>query len=271
MMTEYRTIRFEVSARIATVTLHRPDRRNAFTREMGVELADAYRRCDADDDIRAVVLTGTPPAFCAGADLTTGERTFTEPGAEFSAAGVEMPAWRVRKPVIAAVNGHAVGIGLTLALQCDLRIMAADAKYGVVQVRRGMIGDACSHWTLPRLVGMSRAAYLLLTGATIDGRRAADMGLCLEVLPAAEVLDAALAIARDIAEHTAPLAVAASKRLLWSAFENDEQRTAAAETELHLLLMEHDDAREGMRAFLGNRPPDWTGRPSLLPTDPPSA
>ncbi|MCM6772504.1 enoyl-CoA hydratase-related protein [Nocardia sp. CDC159] len=261
----YETLRLSVHERVATITLHRPERRNAYTRRMGSELSLAYRRCDADDDIRAIVLTGTPPAFCAGADLTAGERTFTDPGQDFSAEGADPPAWRLRKPVIAAVNGHALGIGLTLALQCDLCIMAVDANYGVVQVRRGMVGDGYSHWILPRLIGMSRAAYLLLTGATIDGRRAYQLGLCHEALPAEQVLDAALGLARAIAEHTAPVAVATSKRMLWSSFEYDAATVGALETEAHVALMGHDDAREAMRAYLRRRTPAWTGRPSQLP------
>ncbi len=140
-----------------------------------------------DDAIRVVVLTGTPPAFCAGADLAAGERTFTEPGPAFSAAGIDVPAWTLSKPVIAAVNGHAIGLGLTLALQCDIRYFAADAQYGVVQVRRGMVGDAYSHWVLPRLVGLSNAAEILLTGATFDGHRAVALGLGSRVLDADDV------------------------------------------------------------------------------------
>ena len=138
------------------------------------------------------MLTGAPPAFCAGADLGAGERTFTEPGPAFSAAGIDVPAWTLSKPVIAAVNGHAIGLGLTLALQCDIRFFAADAQYGVVQVRRGMVGDAYSHWILPRLVGLSNAAEILLSGATFDGHRAVALGLGSRVLDADDVLPAAL-------------------------------------------------------------------------------
>ena len=119
--------------------------------------------------MRAIVLTGAPPAFCAGADLAAGEDTFAEPGPGFTAAGIDVPAWTLSKPVIAAVNGHAIGLGLTLALQCDIRFFAADARYGVVQVRRGVVGDAYSHWVLPRLVGIANAAEILLTGATSTG------------------------------------------------------------------------------------------------------
>ncbi|MCV7285560.1 enoyl-CoA hydratase/isomerase family protein [Mycolicibacterium wolinskyi] len=258
---DYRTLRFKLENSVATITLNRPQQRNAFGDGMGAELADAYTRCDADDDVRVIVLTGAPPAFCAGADLAAGERTFTEPGPEFSAAGIAVPAWTLGKPVIAAINGHAIGLGLTLALQCDIRFFAADARYGVVQTRRGMVGDAYSHWILPRLAGLANAAEILLSGATFDGHRAVQLGLGSRVLPADDVLPAALELARDIAVNTAPMSVAASKRLLWDSFDLDRQAVGARETEIHLRLMGHDDAREGVRAHTERRDPRWTGRP----------
>jgi enoyl-CoA hydratase/carnithine racemase len=257
----YRTLQTKLDGGVGTITLNRPDRRNAIGDGMREELADAYTRLDRDDSVRVVVLTGTPPAFCAGADLGAGDRTFAEPGDGFSAAGVDVPAWSLRKPVIAAVNGHALGLGLTLALQCDIRFFAADAKYGVVQVRRGVVGDAYSHWVLPRMVGLANAAEILLTGATFDGRRAVALGLGSRVLDAADVLPAALEVARDIAVNTAPMSVAASKRLLWDSFDLDRAAVGARETEIHLDLMRHDDAREGVRAFQERRDPRWTGRP----------
>jgi enoyl-CoA hydratase/carnithine racemase len=255
----YRTLLFQVDGGVATITLNRPRQRNAVGDGMAEELADAYRWCDRAETVRAVVLTGTPPAFCAGADLAAGEDTFTRPGPGFSAAGTDVPAWAVGKPVIAAVNGHAIGLGLTLALQCDIRIFAADARYGVVQVRRGMVGDAYSHWVLPRLVGLSNAAEILLTGATFDGHRAVELGLGSRVLDADRVLPAALEMARDIAVHAAPASVAASKALLWESFDLDRAGVGARETEIHLELMGRDDAREGVRAFIERRPPRWTG------------
>ena len=145
-----------------------------------------------------------------------------------------MPAWSLSKPVIAAVNGHALGLGLTLALQCDIRFFAADARYGVVQVRRGVVGDAYSHWVLPRLVGIANAAEILLTGAAFDGHRAVELGLGSRVLDADEVLPAALELAHDIAENTAPMSVAASKRLLWDSFDLDREAVGARETDIHL-------------------------------------
>jgi enoyl-CoA hydratase/carnithine racemase len=225
------------------------------------ELADAYRRLDRDDDIRVIVLTGAPPAFCAGADLAPGEDTFAAPGAGFSAAGVDVPAWTLRKPVIAAINGHAIGLGLTLALQCDIRFFAACARCGVVQVRRGVVGDAYSHWVLPRLVGIANTAEILLGGVVFDGHRAVQLGLGSRVLKADEVLPAALELAHDIAANTAPMSVAASKRLLWDSFDLDREAVGRRETEIHLRLMGHDDAREGVRAFVQGRAPSWTGRP----------
>jgi enoyl-CoA hydratase/carnithine racemase len=258
---EYRTLLLTIDGGVATITLNRPKQRNAFGGGMRAELADAYRACDRDDDVRAVVLTGTPPAFCAGADLAAGGDTFTEPGAGFSAAGIDVPAWTLSKPVIAAVNGHAIGLGLTLALQCDIRYFAADARYGVVQVRRGVVGDAYSHWVLPRLVGIANAAEILLTGATFDGQRAVELGLGSRVLDADEVLPAALEVAHDIAMNTAPMSVAASKRLLWDSLDLDRAAVGRRETEIHLALMGHDDAKEGVRAHLDRRPPQWSGRP----------
>jgi enoyl-CoA hydratase/carnithine racemase len=256
----YRTLRVDVDRGVATITLDRPRRRNAVGDGMREELADAYLWCDRDDAIRVVVLTGAPPAFCAGADLAAGERTFTEPGPTFSAAGTDVPAWALSKPVFfAAVNGHAIGLGLTLALQCDIRYFAADAQYGVVQVRRGMVGDAYSHWVLPRLVGLSNAAEILLGGGTFDGHRAVELGLGSRVLDADDVLPAARELAHDIAENAAPASVAASKRLLWDSFDLDRAAVGARETQIHLDLMRLDDAKEGVRAFMERRPPRWTG------------
>lgn len=257
----YRTLQTSVENRVGTVTLNRPDRRNAVGDGMREELADVYARLDADDGVRVIVLTGAPPAFCAGADLEAGERTFEAPGTGFTAAGVDVAAWSLTKPVIAAVNGHAVGLGLTLALQCDIRIFAADARYGVVQVRRGVVGDAYAHWVLPRLIGIANAAEVLLTGATFDGHRAVELGLGSRVLPNDEVLPAALELAADVAVNTAPMSVAASKRLLWDSFDLTRDEVGARETAIHLAVMGHDDAREGVRAHLERRPPHWSGRP----------
>jgi enoyl-CoA hydratase/carnithine racemase len=254
-------VRVEVAGGVAVLTLHRPEVRNAFSARMARELGEAYRSCDTDDEVRAVVLTGAPPAFCAGADMGAGGDTFERRDeASFSAAGVTPPAWEVRKPVIAAVNGHAVGIGLTLALQCDLRFVAADARYGVVQVRRGVLPDAYSHWTLPRIAGLANAADVLLTGRLFDGREAKELGLASRCLPNDEVLPEALAVARSIAEEAAPLSVALSKRLLWDSLGRTCEEVGALETALHHHVMGRHDAREGVEAFLERRAPQWQQR-----------
>jgi enoyl-CoA hydratase/carnithine racemase len=256
---QYEDSRFRLEDGVAVVTLHRPDQMNAFSGKMGEELAHAYRRCDADDAVRVVVLTGAGRAFCVGADMSAGADTFAKQDDQaFSAAAVDVPAWEVRKPVIAALNGHAVGLGLTLALQCDLRIAADEGKYGVLQVRRGVMPDAYSHWTLPRIVGMERAASLLLTGRKIQGQEAERMGLVLRSVPASEVLPTALEIARDIVDNTAPLSVAITKRLLWQSPGLDPAQVEHLETELHHVLMGAPDAIEGAVAYMERRKPNWT-------------
>jgi enoyl-CoA hydratase/carnithine racemase len=255
-------VRFDLSPEgVARLTLSRPDHLNTFTARMGRELALAYRRCDEDDAVRAVVLTGAGRAFCAGADMSDAAATFAgQAGADFSAAAVDFPAFRVRKPVIAALNGHAIGLGLTLALQCDVRLLAREGKYGVVQVRRGVMPDAYAHWTLPRIVGLSRAAEILLSGRTYSGEEAFALGLGSRLLPAAEVLAAALGLAEEIAVHAAPLSVAVTKRLLWESPGLGPEDVERKETALHRHLMGAADAVEGPVAWMERRQPRWTLR-----------
>ena len=257
---------FELDADgVALLTLNRPDRLNAFSGAMGEALGRAFRRCDEDDAVRAVVLTGAGRAFCSGADLSDPAATFDLSGmdaAKFSAAAIDFPAFRVRKLVVAAVNGHAIGLGMTLAMQCDLRIFAREGKYGIVQVRRGAMPDAYSHWTVLRAVGLARAAELLLTGKTFTGDEIGPLGVASRVLPAAEVLPAALELARDVAVNAAPLSVAVSKRLLWEAPMLTPEQVEHRETQLHLHLLARPDAIEGPVAFVEKRRPAWTLRVS---------
>ena len=249
---------------VATITLNRPEKLNACSGELLEGLTDAYRRCDGDDAVRAVVVTGAGRAFCAGADMSDAARTFdvSGPGAldDFSAAAIGLPAFRVRKLVVAAVNGHAIGLGLSLALQCDVRIFAREGRYGIVQVRRGVIGDAYSHWTLARLVGVARAAEMMLTGRTFEGPELEGTGLASRLVPADAVLDVAREIARDTAIHAAPLSVAISKRILWGATERGPESTLRLETEMHRVLMPHADAVEGPVAHAEGRAPRFRGR-----------
>jgi enoyl-CoA hydratase/carnithine racemase len=251
-------VRVAVDDGVAVLTLNRPEHRNAFSGRMAEELGAAYARCDADDAIRAVVLTGAGRAFCTGADLGAGADTFAKRDeAEFSAAGVTPAAWDVRKPVIAAVNGHAVGIGLTLAMQCDIRLLALEAQYGFVHVRRGVLPDAHSHWSVPRAIGFARTAELFLTGRLFRGNEAVTLGIASRALPSADVLPAAMAVARDIAVNVAPLSAALSKRLLWEGHAQTREEIGRKETALHHVVMGRADALEGVMAFLEQRPPRW--------------
>ncbi len=247
---------------VALLTFNRPERRNAYTAEMGAMLNRAYRQCDDDDAVRAIVLTGAGDAFCAGADFSADASPFDAPPEDsaFSAVPTNPAAFELRTPVIAAVNGHAIGIGLTIALQADIRFMAVDAKYAVAQARRGVIGDCMSHWTLPHLAGATAAADILLTGRTFDGAEAAAMGIATRSLPRGQVLDHAMAVARDIAVNVAPMSAALSKRLLWDTMIKgySPRQVAELETELHHRVMGSADAREGIDAFLQHRAPRWS-------------
>ncbi|WP_158726596.1 enoyl-CoA hydratase/isomerase family protein [Tomitella fengzijianii] len=252
----------ETSAGITVLTLHNPERRNAFTAGMGRALSAAYRAADEDDAVRAIVVTGTPPAFCAGADMSAAGSTFDSPQDGFTASPIDPPAFALRTPVIAAVNGHAIGIGLTIAMQADIRILADDAKYAIPQVRRGMVPDAMAHWTVPHIAGTAVAADVLLTGRTFDGPEAARMGLANRSLPADEVLPAAMEIAADIAANVSPLSAALSKQLLWNTTRRGygPERVADLETQAHLQVMGTDDAREGGASFVERRAPRFTSR-----------
>jgi enoyl-CoA hydratase/carnithine racemase len=257
---DFQDIQFQLDDGVALITLDRPDHMNAFSGPMGRSLGNAYTRCDADDEVRVIVVTGAGRAFCAGADMGPAEDTFAAPeGEEFSASAVEPPAFMLRKPVVAAVNGHAVGLGFTLSLQCDIRILAEEGKYGVLQVQRGVMPDAYAHWTLPRIVGMSRAAEVLLTGSKFTAARAYELGMASRVLPAAEVLPAALELAREIATQTAPVSVAVTKKLMWESFSLSPQDTERKETALHHVVMGSPDSIEGVMAFIQKRRPAWKG------------
>ncbi|MFZ1163349.1 enoyl-CoA hydratase-related protein [Mycobacterium sp.] len=254
----------DVDAGVAVLTLNRPEHLNAYTSEMGALLSAAYRDCDKDDTVRAIVITGAGRAFCAGADFSGSTSPFDAPSDEgaFSASPIDPAAFELRKPVIAAVNGHAIGIGLTIALQADIRIVANEAKYGVVQVRRGVIPDCMSHWTLTHLTNLGVAAEVLLTGSTFSGTEAVAWGIANRALPATEVLDQAIDMARDIATNVAPLSAALCKRLLWDSAINGytPRQVASLETLLHHRVMGTGDAREGVAAFLERRAPRFSAR-----------
>jgi len=250
----------DIADGVAVVTLNRPEFLNALDPRSVRDLSAAYERLDLDDSVRVVVLTGTGRAFCAGADLTRPGGAFQAPykPEEYRSSPRRPLAFQIRKPVLAAINGHAVGLGMTLALHCDIRFIAEDAKWGVVQVRRGVVPDAVSHWTLTRAVGMANAAEILLTGRLFAGPDALRLGVASRCMPASEVLPAVMELATEMAREVSPMSVALSKRILWAAADGDMATIDDLESEAHRLLLGRPDAMEGGAAALQKRSPAWT-------------
>jgi enoyl-CoA hydratase/carnithine racemase len=251
------TVAFSLDdAGVATVLLNRPEHRNTINAQLLHDLSDVLRNCDRTADVRVVVLSGAGPVFCTGSELS-GDGSFGGPRVEGPP-----PAWlspyQMRKPVIAAINGHAVGAGLTLAMQCDIRIVATDAKLGFPFTKLGVIGEWMGHWTAVRYLGIARAAELFFTGRLFSGMEAESWGLANVAVPAADVMSTALAMAQQIALN-APVSLAVTKRLLWEAVAADRGQSGSDEHRLLDVLLERPDAAEGVRAFLDKRPPSWLG------------
>ncbi|TNF36186.1 MAG: crotonase [Gammaproteobacteria bacterium] len=265
-------VTLSITGHVALITLNRPEQLNTYTAAMGEQWNAAYAACEANDDVRVIVVTGAGRAFCAGADMSGGASTFDkQDDMAFSSCPVT-PAWRLKKPVIAAVNGHAIGIGFGLALQCDFRVVAEEAKYGLVQVRRGVLADCGSHWLLPRLVGVEKAMQLLVMARTLKGNEVMAMGLASACVPSAQVLDEALRMAHELATHCAPAVAAMTKQLIWRSLDQSLQQALATETAvLHHTMGQHD-AMEGGLAFVEKRLPQWQGSvshdwPGVLSSD----
>jgi enoyl-CoA hydratase/carnithine racemase len=265
---DFETLRLELAdAGIATLTLHRPEALNAWNGRMAYEVDQALRALDQDDRARVVVVTGAGRAFCAGADLSGGDDRFaagpdaTRPGHR-ERGPVEQAMWPflLRKPVIAAINGHAIGVGITFPMTCDVRFVAEDAKLQFAFVRRGVIPELASHVIVPRVVGLSSAADLLLTGRIFRGREAAERGLASRALPAEQVLPAAREHAREYLQ-AAPVSVAISKRLLWEGLTTAPLDMMRREMPLFHWSGAQPDAREGVQSFLEKREPRWQLRP----------
>ncbi len=263
-MSDERHTRIEVEDGIAEITLDRPERMNAYTAQMGAELNEHLVRCDLDDAVRAVIVTGAGRAFCAGADLERGGDTFAageERGERPRVPRIE--PWDVRKPIIGAINGAAVGVGITLPLQYDIRVAANEAKLGFLFVRRGVVTELSSTWILPRLVGPARAADLLLSGRIVTGAEAAQLGLVNEAWPLERVLPRAREIAREIAENCAPVSVALTKQMIWQHLGGPPPvEVAKREAKALWALGRMADAREGVSSFLEKRKPRWTLSPT---------
>ena len=251
---------FEVNQGIATLTLNRPEAHNTLSPGIIEGLGEAYRRCDLDDEIRVVVVTGAGGIFCAGADMSAGGHTFDSEahGVQIDSCPLSMQAWEVRKPVIAACNGHAVGAGLGLAVQADMRVFANEGKYGFLQSRRGVVADFAMEYVLPRLVGLEKAFELLVRAPRLTGEEAVAWGLAGRSVPADRVLGTALEIAADIAANCAPLPVAMHKRLLWRGLDLSRHELAGLESRALNHSMTTPDAVEGGMAYLERRPPRWT-------------
>jgi enoyl-CoA hydratase/carnithine racemase len=280
-MTDFEEIRAETADGVLTITLNRPERLNAFTETMCRELIAAFDLADADDDIRAVVVTGEGRGFCAGADLAKGGETFdwkdrahaAEGGGSEAADGWDVPRdgggqvslriFDCTKPVIAAINGPAVGVGITMTLPMDIRLAVEGAKIGFVFTRRGIVPEACSSWFLPRIVGISQAMEWVATGRVFDAQEALAGGLVRSVHAPGELLPAAYGIAREIADNTAPVSVALGRRLLWRMLGADHPMAAhRADSRAMYSRGQSADAREGVQSFLEKRPAVFPDRVS---------
>lgn len=276
-MSDYSEIRVDVDDGVATITLHRPDRLNAFTATMARELVAAFDATDADEEIRVVLMTGAGRGFCAGADLGRGARTFdatderraaqrwdvgTIGGAPRDGGGVvSLRIAASCKPVIVAYNGPAVGVGATMTLPADIRIAAESARFGFVFARRGLVPEAASSWFLPRIVGISQAMEWVATGRVFDAAEALAGRLVSRVLPDAELLPTARAIAAEIAENTSAVSVALSRRMLWSMLGASTPWAGhRIDSNAIFRLGQGPDAMEGVTSFLEKRPAKFPGR-----------
>ena len=269
---EYSQILYEVSNRILTITLNRPERLNVFSPVMGQELLDAFGRADADDDVRVVIVTGAGRAFCAGADLDPKsgllERHLAEHHADSEvyrdiAGLITLQIYDLKKPVIAAINGPAVGVGITMTLAMDMRLASEKAKIGFVFARRGVTAEAASTWFLPRIVGIGKAAEWLLTGRVFGAQEALAHGLLTEVLPPDSLIPRAREIASEIAQNTSAISVALCRQLLWKMLGADHPMEAhRLDSKAFRWSLHQPDAREGIMSFLEKRHPNFTMKPS---------
>jgi enoyl-CoA hydratase/carnithine racemase len=284
--TSYEQITTELADGILTITLNRPERLNAWTAVMGRELIEAFDRADADDEVRAIIVTGAGRGYCAGADLAAGGETFdyaaraaegsllTEPvggvprdnGGQFT-----LRIFSCAKPVIGAINGPAVGVGATMTLPMDVRLASDDARMGFVFARRGIVPEACSSWFLPRVVGISRAMEWVSTGRVFSAQEGLDAGLLRSLHSSEELLPAARALAQEIAENTAPVSVALARQMMWRMLGAEHPMIAhRADSRAMLARGQSADATEGITSFLEKRPAHFSDRvsdglPEIMP------
>jgi enoyl-CoA hydratase/carnithine racemase len=276
-MPTFETLLYAVEDGIATITLNRPDKLNAFNTQMMKDMIAAFDETDGDDDVRAVIVTGAGRAFCAGADLSAGGQTFdydarssddrdarTRDGVQRDGGGLlTLRIFDSLKPVISACNGAAVGVGVTMQLAMDIRLASDTARYGFVFARRGINPEACSSWFLPRLVGVQTALEWCYTGRLFPAQEAADRGLVRSVHAPDDLLPAARAIAREIADNTAPVSVAITRQLIWRmAGASHPMEAHKADSRGIQARGRAADAREGVTSFLEKRPPNYPDKVS---------
>jgi len=269
---DYKEILYSVEEHVLTITLNRPEKLNAFTGRMMFEVLDAIDRADADDDVRAIIFTGAGRAFCAGADLSSGSGTFDsrERAADVGIEGqrdgggrVTLRLYDCKKPLIAAINGPAVGVGVTMTLPMDIRLASNDARFGFVFARRGICMEAASSWFLPRVVGVSRALEWVYTGRVFPASEALEGGLVRSLHAPDALLPAARELAREIAENTSAISVALSRQLVWKMLGADHPMEAhKIDSRAITALGQSADAHEGVAAFLGKRKAEFRQRPS---------
>lgn len=260
---DYSTILYDVEDGILTITLNRPDALNSFTNDMMLEMIDACDRADADDSVRAIIVTGAGRGFCAGADLSRGGATFDsskrddrkKDGVNRDGGGrLTLRLYELTKPIIAAVNGAAVGVGVTMTLAMDIRIASTAAKFGFVFARRGIVPEACSSYFLPRVVGISKALEWCYSGRVFPAQEALDGGLLRSLHEPEDLLSAARAIAEDIRDNTAPVSVALTRHMMWKMLGADHPMEAHKIDSRGIHYRgRSEDSKEGVMAFLEKR------------------
>lgn len=283
----YETIKYDVEDSILTITLNRPEKMNAFTGRMMQEIIDAFDRADADDDVRAIIMTGEGKAFCAGADLSEGAKTFdyekrkdrpdkvgnprnddgsvnwSDESIRDGGGRVSLRIYQSIKPVIGAINGAAVGIGVTMQLPMDIRLASTKARFGFVFSRRGIVPEACSSWFLPRVVGISQALEWCYSGRVFDAPEALRGGLVRELYEPEDLLPAARAIAREIVEETAAVSVSLTRQMMWRMLGADHPMEAhKIDSKAIYSRGASPDAKEGVMSFLEKRKATYPCKPS---------
>ena len=274
----FETIKYEVKDKILTITLNRPDRLNAFTGQMMNDLISAFDSASNDDEVRVVIVTGEGRGFCAGADLGAGEATFNrdenprtkktddEDNLEWLRDGggrTTLAIYDCSKPIIAAINGPAVGVGVTMTLPMDIRLASEEAKFGFVFARRGLVPEAASSWFLPRIVGISKSLEWTFSGKVFDAEEALKGGLIRSIHSKDSLLDEAKKIANEIIENTSPVSVSMTRQMLWKMLGADHPMEAhKVDSRAIYELGKGEDTKEGVNSFLEKRPPEFPSKVS---------